>query len=315
MKKNLTAYLLWPLSVIYTLVSKIVFLTRARRQTTDDGRHIICVGGLLAGGVGKTPAVYSIAKYLPKSAIVMRGYRGKKSGRVAAADTASDVGDEAKMQFSAGLPVFVGADRNVSIANAAGAGFANIIMDDGFQNPTVRRDLSIVVFNGDIGVGNGFVLPAGPLRETLRAGLRRANAVLIMGDDKTGLVKKIRAAAPQLPVFYAALKEKIPAIKNKNIIVFSGIGYPEKFFARIRGEYKNKSITATAFADHHQYTNADIENLLAAANAADAALITTEKDWVRLPAGARKKIAVAKLETTIEPKFWRWLDGYDKKAN
>jgi tetraacyldisaccharide 4'-kinase len=179
-----------------------------------------------------------------------------------------------------------------------------IIMDDGFQNPTIKKDISVLVFDESIGLGNGFVLPAGPLREPISA-VARADAVIIIGRQspvlgRQSFINKIKKY--KKPVFFAKSKT-ILKTGGQRIVAFAGIGYPRKFFDAL----KPAPVCAIAFPDHYQYTPADLEKMFKKAGKKNAQLITTEKDWVRLPAYAQKKIKFAKLEMTIEPAFWKWL--------
>lgn len=282
LKKNVVAWLLLPLSFLYFIASRFVFISRQFRQKNSK-IPVICVGGLLAGGVGKTPIVREIAKKI-NAAVVMRVYHG---------------GDEAKMLKSAGLKVFIGADRTQSIKNAVKAKFKFIVMDDGFQNPTIKKDISILIFNSEIGIGNGFVLPAGPMREPLGA-IKRADAIIITGKKSVALESKLKKY--NKPIFFAENKTVIPNGITK-FIAFAGIGYPEKFFKNL----PKKPVKTLSFPDHHEYTNTDIKKLFMIANTNNAKLITTEKDWVRLPTDVCKKIQFSPLETTISPEFYSWL--------
>ncbi|MCL1891986.1 MAG: tetraacyldisaccharide 4'-kinase [Alphaproteobacteria bacterium] len=302
LERNIIAWLLLPVSWLYLLTSRAVFFYRSFWQKSAK-RPVICIGNILAGGVGKTPIVREVARLFPSSAIVMQGYKGKKAGKVGSNDTAADVGDEAKMLAASGLPVFVGKDRLKSIKMVEKAGFSHIIMDDGFQNPTVKKDISIPVFDGKIGIGNGFILPAGPLREPLSA-IKRADAVIIMANGESEV--EIAAKRYKKPVFLAKSETHLPSsICHLPFIAFAGIGYPKKFFEKL----PKRPVKTISFPDHYQYSDADLKKLFALAVKEKAELITTEKDWIRLPPIAQKKIKFAKLETTIEPAFWKWLEG------
>ncbi len=283
LRKNLIAWLLLPVSVVYFIASYLVYFYRLFRQKSSK-TPVICIGGLLAGGVGKTPIVREIAKKTG-SAVVLRGYKG---------------GDEARMLSGSGLSVFVGADRLQSIKSAEKAGFASIVMDDGFQNPSIKKDISILVFDGKIGVGNSFILPAGPLRQPLCA-VRRADAIIIIGNKNQLIARDLKKFG--VPIFYAENKTILP-VKIRKFIAFAGIGYPEKFFDGL----SVKPIKTLSFPDHYEYTASDIKKLLAIADAEKSGLLTTEKDWVRLPVAVRRKIKFAALETTISDEFYSWLE-------
>ena len=287
------ALALLPFSCLYFLVNKVVMKMRARNPLVSR-RKIICVGNILAGGVGKTPIVRQIAEFLD-APVVMRGY--KKTVKT------GGVGDEALMLSRYGLIVHTG-DRksNIILLNKQKAN-TPIVMDDGFQNLSIKKDISIVVIDMAMGFGNGFLLPAGPLREC-RSGLERADAIILIKPyDKNYKVRDLKLPA-NIPVFYAENTTISPYDDNERLVAFAGIGYPEKFFQRLHNVVYKKS-----FADHYQYTESDIKNLLNLACKKNAKLITTEKDWVRLPENIRDEIKYAKLDTKIDGSFFDWLKG------
>ncbi|MDE6478506.1 MAG: tetraacyldisaccharide 4'-kinase [Alphaproteobacteria bacterium] len=286
-RKTPLAFLLVPVSWVYYGLGRVVYGFRRMGQITSR-RPIICVGNILAGGVGKTPIVREIARFLD-APVVMRGY--KKTAQT------GNIGDEATMLSAARLQVHTG-DRksNVILLNRQKAS-GPIVMDDGFQNPKIKKNISILVFDEKIGLGNGFLLPAGPLREG-RSALQRADAVIII---RGAPAKKNLIIPDGIPVFYATNKTVNPYAAGTAIAAFAGIGYPKKFFDAV-GAVRTKS-----FPDHYQYTDADVEKLYAWAARRGAKLLTTEKDWVRLPAAAQRQIPFAPLETTIDDDFYIWL--------
>ncbi len=287
--KTPLAFLLLPLAVLYYLVGRVVYMAR-RAHTYKSRRPIICVGNILAGGVGKTPIVREIAKFLD-APVVMRGY--KKTAHT------GNAGDEALMLARDGLQVHTG-DRctNVSLLDNQSDDNGPIVMDDGFQNPTIVKDLSVLVFDESIGCGNGFLLPAGPLREP-RGAARRADAIIVI---RSRGAKKNFSLPAGVPVFYATNQTVSPYGEDEKIFAFAGIGYPKKFF----GALKNV-VGKRAFPDHYQYTDEDIAQLIYLATQSGAKLLTTEKDWVRLPAYAQQEIKYARLVTKIDPLFFDWL--------
>ena len=289
MHKTLLAFILLPVSWGYYAVSRIVFNVRLSHQYKSR-RPVICVGNILAGGVGKTPIVREIATYLD-APVVMRGY--KKT-----ADT-GNVGDEALMLSRAGLIVHTGNRKsNVILLNKQKSQNTPIVMDDGLQNPTVKKDISLMVFDESIGFGNGFMLPAGPLREP-KSHAANADALIII---KSKTPRKKFAVPAGVPVFYATSQTVSPYEEDVPVVAFSGIGYPKKFFKCL------KNVVATrAFSDHYQYTENDIKKLFELAEKKKAKLVTTEKDWVRLPESIRNEIKYARLDTKIENDFWNWL--------
>ena len=261
MHKTPLAILLLPVSWVYYLASRIVYGLRGMRAYKSR-RGVICIGNILAGGVGKTPIVRAIATYLD-SPVVMRGYKkGEKTG---------NIGDEAYMLARNGLIVHTG-DRksNVILLDKQKKENTPIVMDDGFQNPTVKKDITILVFDEGIGYGNGFLLPAGPLREPKKHAAR-ADAIIIIKSRKP---RKNFAVPAGVPVFYAKTQTMSPYDENERLVAFSGIGYPKKFFRCL-----SNVVATRAFADHYQYTDEDIKKLIALAEKKKAKLVTTEKDW------------------------------------
>lgn len=289
LRKTPLAIILWPVSLLYYLISRGVYAVR-RIGVYKSRRPIICVGNIFAGGVGKTPIVRAIACEL-NAPVVMRGY--KKCAQT------GNIGDEALMLSRAGLQVHTGNRKsNVKLLNIQDDD-CPIVMDDGFQNPRIKKDISILVFDERLGAGNGFVLPAGPLREPMRAA-RRADAIIVIKSNG-GRVRNLKLP-DGVPVFYATNQTVSPYSNKTPLAAFAGIGYPAKFFSALSNVVYKKS-----FADHYQYTVEDIERLKKAAARRKAKLITTEKDWVRLPADAQAEIKFARLETVIEDGFYDWL--------
>jgi tetraacyldisaccharide 4'-kinase len=322
---NIVALALLPLVAVYYFVSKLIFAVRSfckKRSKTP----VICIGGILAGGVGKTPVAREIAKYL-NAPVVMRGYGGhKRCGQVMPSDSARDVGDEAKM-LSEGLPVFVGdrveninrinEGRWISCPEAGGTGQGDInsafapaiILDDNFQNPSIGKDISVLVFDESVGTGNGLLLPAGPLRETLHSGIRRADAVIIIQVDSGSNSTRVMRLAKRLkkPVFFARREMDATGFFGK-YVAFAGIGYPEKFFEALRLVPSMRIVNKVPFADHHFYTKEDAIRLFRKAREFDARLVTTEKDFVKLPRHIRQKVRFVPLKVFLPPNFFLWLD-------
>ena len=289
LRKNIVAILLLPISWVYYLVGRVVFIVRSINPMRSR-RKIICVGNIFAGGVGKTPIVRAIAQYLD-APIVMRGYKKNKNS--------GDCGDEANMLARAGLNVHVG-DRksNLILLNNQNQEIGPIVMDDGLQNPTIKKDVSIIVFDQALGYGNGFLLPSGPLRQPKRAA-KKADAIIVIKNKKT---KKNFILPDNVPVFYANNQTVSPYDEDVKLVAFAGIGYPKKFFDSL-----HNVVAKRAFPDHYQYTDDDINKLMMLAKKKGAKLITTEKDWVRLPVEIRDEIKYARLDTVIDNLFWDWL--------
>lgn len=284
-----TSSMLAPVASLYALGGRI------RNRFTHTLRAavpVICVGNLVAGGAGKTPVALALATLLTgrEIAFLSRGYGGAQAGPLrvdAHRHRADQVGDE-PLLLARIAPTWVARDRVAGAQAAAEAGANLIVMDDGFQNPSLAKDFSLIVVDGATGFGNGQLVPAGPLREPVAAGLSRADAVVIVGDDKTGVVDNLHR---DFPVLAARLTPTPEAdfVAGKRVVAIAGIGRPAKFFATL--EDMGCTVAAHhAFADHHPYTPDEIMKICVEAAALDATPVTTEKDWVRLPTATRSMV-------------------------
>ncbi len=259
-------------------------------------KPVICVGNMVAGGAGKTPVVMSLVGLLQEAGynphILTRGYGGAEGGPLQVSpgrDTPADVGDESLLLVEK-APTWVSANRPLGAQAAIDSGASLIIMDDGFQNPSIHKDFALVVIDGAVGFGNGKIFPAGPLREEIAFGFSRAHAAVIVGEDKAGVAATVKKYA-DIPIFNATLKPDAgnPDLFGKQVFAFAGIGRPEKFRASL--------IAAGAmiegwgsYPDHFAYVEDDLKELVAAAEAKNAIIVTTAKDHVRLPASLKPKI-------------------------
>ncbi|HEX4506826.1 MAG TPA: tetraacyldisaccharide 4'-kinase [Alphaproteobacteria bacterium] len=252
---------------------------------------VICVGNLTAGGAGKTPIVRDLARRLKAAGwnvgILSRGYGGTEHGplRVDPALHGADaIGDE-PLLLARDAPCWIARDRAAGAKTMADKGVEVILMDDGLQNPSLAKDLSIIVADGATGFGNGRAIPAGPLRETIEAGIRRADALIVTGDDKCGLLEEF---SPEIKTLQTAVtvRENLPA---GPLLAFAGIGRPGKFRATLT-EAGADIAAFQAFADHHAYSATELAALAERARALGAELVTTEKDWVRLNGEWRRRI-------------------------
>jgi tetraacyldisaccharide 4'-kinase len=278
-KSGAAAALLAPLAAIYGAV--------ATRRLTQSGERagvpVICIGNPTVGGSGKTPTAIAVARLLfdagERPAFLTRGYGGKLAGPVLveAAHAAAEVGDE-PLLLARVAPTVVSRDRVAGARRAIAAGATTIVMDDGFQNPSLAKDLSILVIDGARGIGNGHVIPAGPLRAPLASQLGCADAILIVGDGAGAM------PATNLPAFHARLapdRAALDALKGRRVLAFAGIGDPQKFFATLTAAGINAQIQR-GFADHHRYRADEAGALIAEAERHELALVTTEKDLARL---------------------------------
>ncbi len=263
---------------------------------------VICVGNLVAGGAGKTPVALSLAERLAARSIaahiLSRGYGGSTVGpeRVdPARHGAAAVGDEPLLLAQA-APCWVARDRVAGAKAAITAGARLLLLDDGFQNPALAKDLSLLVVDGGYGFGNGRVLPAGPLREPLAAGLARADAVVLMGEDKSD-VTPLLADKPVLRARLVA--ENAADLAGRTVIAFAGIGRPAKFFATLE-MLGARLVERHAFPDHHPYGEDELQRLHRAADAAGALLVTTAKDAMRLAPPWRTRLRILAVRVAWE---------------
>ncbi len=275
-----------PLSQLYLAGAK---LKRRTVQTRKADVPVICIGNITAGGSGKTPAAIAIANILRESGrykkpfFLSRGYGGKKRPAPVLVDPsihgAKDVGDE-PLLLCAHAPVVVCPNRYKAARFAENAGADILIMDDGMQNETLHKDLTFMVIDGQRGFGNGKVIPAGPLRETLASGLNKADAFILNGKDKTGALYLLPGGKPIFSVEIAT-QEDASFDTARKYIAFCGIGHPDRFYESLSGLGLNV-IAHKSFPDHHAYRQKEIERLAGLARDSDAKLITTEKDYMRL---------------------------------
>lgn len=274
-------------------------LGRLRRALATPHRlsvPVVCVGNLVAGGTGKTPTVLALARHLIASGervwCLTRGYGGRSRGPLRVDPDRHDsgmVGDEALLLARVAETV-VARDRAAGGRLAVAGGATVVLMDDGFQNPGLAKDLSVIVIDGGVGFGNGRLLPAGPLREPVEAGLARAQAALVIGADVTAVGARLAA---YVPVFRAHLAPdpSWDALRGRPVLAFAGIGRPGKFFDALTA-HGIAVVETAAFADHAAYDDATLERLALRAAGLGAALVTTEKDAVRLPPAMRARVTV-----------------------
>ena len=297
---RLTAALLAPAAWAYGAAADARF---ALATPYRSALPVICVGNFTAGGAGKTPLALEIARIVGalggEPAFLTRGFGGKVEGPYwvkSNADTASDVGDEALLLARA-APTVVARNRPQGARAIEASSVGAIIMDDGFQNPSLVKDLALVVVDAGAGIGNGRVLPAGPLRAPLTSQMQRAGAVIWIGDDETafgGLPKDV-------PVLRARIvpADDVAWLRSGPILAYCGIGRPGKFFATL-DELGAQIAETASFPDHHAFTEDDARDLTGKASRLGAVLVTTEKDWVRIDA-AHPVLAKLKTESRMLP--------------
>ena len=285
-RRGILASALSPLGTIYGRMAerKIAGVAPYRSRLP-----VICIGNFTAGGGGKTPTAIAVAKGLKEAGerpcFLTRGYGGKTEGPVLVAkgQSAAEIGDETLL-LAAHAPTGVSADRAAGARLIEGTDATVIVMDDGFQNPQLAKDFSLIVVDAATGLGNGLVMPAGPLRAPLDTQMPRADALLLIGDGgKTAPLAKSFEAANK-PVLKARMAPRGDPrwLGVLPVIGFAGIANPRKFYATL--SQNGARLTGTrSFPDHHPYTERQAERLLRWAREWNAMLVTTEKDWVRLP--------------------------------
>ncbi len=289
-RRGKTAKLLAPLGA----VTKLATARRVARAGFAPGIPVYCAGNAGVGGSGKTILARDLLGRLPGTPFALtRGYGGRLPGPLVvnpATHTARDVGDEALLLAASG-PTILARDRAAGARLAVKEGATAIVMDDGLQNPELQKDCSFLVIDGGYGFGNGFVLPAGPLREPVAAAAARCKAAVLIGPD----VADAMTALSDLPVLRATLSASCAEpLAGRPVVAFAGIGRPAKFFASVT-ELGGDIVGWHAFPDHHVYTLADGGELLAEAARKKAVLVTTEKDYVKLTRPMQVECLVVKV--------------------
>ena len=298
-KPGLAAWLLSPFGLSYGAVAG----WRMRRAGWRADIPVICVGNFTLGGTGKTPAAIAIATLLAERGatpfFLTRGYGGNLAGPVQVdlrSHRAADVGDE-PLLLARAAPTIVSRDRPAGAAFAQAAGASVIVMDDGLQNPSLHKTLSIAVVDARRGLGNAHVFPAGPLRAPIATQLAMVQAILVIGAGTGADPVAALARSRALPVLRARLAPAADAVKalaGRKAIAFAGIGNPEKFYLTLA----EAGIDATSrqnFADHHPYSEDEAASILARCESEQLVPVTTEKDIARLAGqeGARGRLAAA----------------------
>ena len=285
-RKGFTAALLAPAAGLYGAL--------AARRLQQPGEQapcpVICLGNFTVGGAGKTPAAIALARLLQESgavpAFLTRGYGGRLAGPVVvdpAAHGAGEVGDE-PLLLARTARTIVSRRRPAGARLCSEGGASIILMDDGLQNPSLRKDLTLALVDGATGIGNGACLPAGPLRAPLDAQWPKVDAVVVVGQGAAGEAVARAAEGQGKPVFQARIGPSMlaaDAVRGRRVLAFAGIGRPEKLFRTLE-EAGALVVHAQRFPDHHAYRISELQRLAAAAAAENLALITTEKDLVRI---------------------------------
>lgn len=306
------ARVLAPLGAVYARAT-------ARRVASSAGFKadvpVLCIGNLNAGGTGKTPTAIAILQRLQargvKPHIVSRGFGGSLEGPVQVnerAHSADQVGDE-PLLLAAFAPTWVAKDRAAGARAAQDAGAEIILMDDGFQNPSLNKDASIIVVDAQRGFGNGRCIPAGPLREPVNAGLSRADLVLSIGSNTAQKqFSKDWGDSVTIPHVTGCVQPLQTGMdwEGTPFLAFAGIGYPEKFFNTLR-ELGATLLQTHALDDHQPLSKSLLARLDADSHRLGAQLVTTEKDAVRLPQVYRQRVLTLPVRLNIDD--WSAIDA------
>ena len=278
---------LYPLSLLFSLVALIINLFKIQKKFPIP---IICIGNIYVGGTGKTSLaseIFKIVKSIGKyPGFVKKGY--------------DYVYDEIKMLQKIGK-TFSNKNRKKAINSLILSGHDVAILDDGFQDFSIKKDFSILCFNSKQLFGNGFIIPSGPLREDIRS-IKRADCIFINGDKNVEFENKIKKINKNIKIFYSKYKIiNLDKLKNKKIIAFAGIGNPSNFFELLKE--KNINVVKTySFPDHHNYSNQELENIIKDSKEDSALIVTTEKDYSRMNEELKLICESVKVDLEIENK-------------
>ena len=284
---SLFSLFVYPITLIIKLLTFLKPLLTKKNQCSIP---VICVGNIYLGGTGKTPLsieIYSILKNLNMNpAFIRKKYLSFQ--------------DEVELEKQTG-PIYQNKKRIEAIKEAIQNNIDIVILDDGFQDFSINKDLSIVCFNENQWIGNGFTIPSGPLRENLSS-LKRTNLVFIKGEKNTDIENKIYNENKKIKIYYTKYKPtNINDFKNKNILAFAGIGNPINFFDLLKKDNVN-TIEEIKFPDHYNYSGKEIEDLINRAKEKNSILLTTEKDYFRINQKYKKNINFLKIKVEIENK-------------
>lgn len=299
-KSRWLAYFLWPLSAIYNLGHKVL---TSLKKPQKAKLPVFCVGNAVLGGAGKTPftelLIQSLKELGQTPHILTRGYGKKSKAKQIKVHnhTAKDVGEEALLlkEFAT---TWVGSNRYKSAKNAFKDGASCVVMDDGLQHESLKKDVTFLVVDNKQGFGNGFLFPAGPLRESLKDVSKKITAICLVCEkyEKRRISMCRQLKSMPLFTFYKGYDFKL---KPQKVIAFCGLGYPWKFFDSLEllGFSCQEKII---FPDHYSYSTKDLTSLIKKAKELNLPLITTQKDFVKIPADFQTDINVLMLKIIPE---------------
>lgn len=297
LKTSLISLILSPFSLIYW----IVFIIKKKLTKEHKiSKKIICIGNLTAGGSGKTPTAIAIGKILKNLQIdfayLSRGYGGSNRNvmkLIKEEDYESELTGDEPLILKNSANTYISKNRvNGAIFIDKNDDCLAIILDDGYQNNSLHKDFNILVIDGKYGFGNRFLLPAGPLRQDIKSGLKQADLIITIGEINNNLLKIL----PKNKVIESnVIIRNIENYQNQNFLAFCGIGYPQKFFDLL---IKNKInlIKKIEYPDHYQYKIEDLDKIYDIAKKNNLAIITTEKDWIKFPNSYQEKIKFLEIE-------------------
>ena len=301
-KKSFLTYLLFPFSV---LVMLFVYFKKKTTKSIKFNIPIICVGNIYVGGTGKTPTSIYLAKALSKigrNPVILRKYYKNHI-------------DEHEILQKNFDNVIINTDRTKGILEAINRKHDSVILDDGFQDYKIKKDLNIICFNQIQLLGNGFVLPAGPLRDNLNS-LKKANLILINGKKDKKFEEKLSCINNSLKVFYSKyIPTNLDQFKNKKLLAIAGIGNPENFF-KLLSENNLDLRESIVFPDHYKFKEEEISKIIKSAHQNNMHIIMTEKDYYKIKKFNIKNIEYLKINLEIidKEKFLQTIkDIYDKK--
>ena len=265
---NLYSFILFPFSL---LIQLLFFFKNIFLKTKKISIPVICVGNIYIGGTGKTPLSIEIVRILKKfnlaPVLIKKFYK--------------DQIDEIDLINSKNIEIIKNSSRYLALKEAEKRGFKSIVLDDGFQDHSIYKDLSILCFNEKQLIGNGFTIPAGPLREPLSA-LRRSKIILINGKKNEDFENKIKSINNEINIFYSKyIAQNSHKFLNENILAFAGIGNPENFFDLLKENNINVE-KKISFPDHYNYSKKELDKLLKISKENNLKLLTTEKDFFRI---------------------------------
>jgi tetraacyldisaccharide 4'-kinase len=306
---SLGAYALWPFSCLFRLIAGLK--CALAQPAVQAPFPVFSIGNLVVGGAGKTPLTLWLIDFLKAKGweplVVTRGYGGRLKGPLAVDPQQhpfEEVGDEALLLAAHGKTYLASPRCQVLPLLQDLPSNCVLVLDDAHQHGSLHKDVSLVVVDGTQGFGNGFLLPAGPLRESIAGGLRRASAIVVMGTPSgglpEGLLESLQQYAPGgLPLLRAHINPTTDFPPGSKLFGFAGIGFPQKFkntLAQLQGELRGFE----AFPDHHPYTVEEMEGLVSRAEYQGACLVTTAKDWVRIPKHFQGRVHVVEIEVVME---------------